>query len=387
MRCSIGMLRRNIHMEGRPFRPRKASMPGLAETLVTLAAQRDGGRRRSAGPSRLRSITDFGPNPGQLVMKVRVPASRSARSPLVIALHGCTQSAENYAGESGWLDLADRFGFVVITPEQTRSNNQNLCFNWYEPGDTRHGLGEAASIAAMVSYAIRTFDVDEERVFVTGLSAGGAMASVMLANYPGLFAGGAIVAGLAYGVANSLGEALSAMSQSQPRSPRELGAKVRGATAHAGPWPYVSVWHGQSDGIVRPMAGEAVAQQWCDVHGVAEPAQTARTPDGRDFLVWLSAAGEPVVELHRVAGMGHGVPVKAGGPNGCGKASTYSPEVGISSSLEIALSWGIADVWQDVSGVERPVSENSRSHPADPDTTDRISGIIQDALRAAGLMR
>ena len=99
-------------------------------------------------------------------------------------LHGCTQTAADYDQGSGWSQLADRHGFVLLYPEQNRANNANLCFNWFEPGDIARGKGEALSIRQMIGAVAVAHGMDRDRVFVTGLSAGGAMASVMLATYP-----------------------------------------------------------------------------------------------------------------------------------------------------------------------------------------------------------
>jgi len=273
-------------------------------------------------------------------MFVHAPADRPSKAPLVVVLHGCTQSAEDYASPAGWLDLADRFGFVVLAPEQTRANNPNLCFNWYLPGEGQAGPREARSIAAMIAQAVETFDLDAGRVFVTGLSAGGAMTATLLATYPDLFAGGAVMAGLAHGSARSMAAAFSAKAGQTDADARELGSRVRGSSGRTGPWPTVSVWHGQSDTIVRPAAGEALARQWCDVHGIVDAPKTARIPAGRDFLVWMDPQGRPAVELHRIVGMGHGTPVKANGPDSCGGASTYTPETGASSSLRSRSAGG-----------------------------------------------
>jgi poly(hydroxyalkanoate) depolymerase family esterase len=363
-------------------------MPSLGATIAALARQRS---ETGSSDGRLRIVDGFGANPGQLTMKVHAPGHRKPRAALVVVLHGCTQTAEDYAAPVGWLDLADRFGFVVLAPEQRRANNPNLCFNWYEPADARRGSGEAASIAQMVAHAVQTYGIDEGRVFVTGLSAGGAMTSVMLATYPEIFAGGAVVAGLPYGVAAALPEALEAMAMTSVASETELGSRVRAATRRTGPWPTVTVWHGQSDGIVRPAAGEAVAAQWRDVHGVKAAARTARTPDGRDFLLWLSPEGAPVVELHRIAGLAHGAAVKAGGTTGCGHASRYTPEVGVSSTFEIAAGWGLvqrdAKAPRPRTGRVDGSNELTQPAPTPDDPVGSISQVINDALRAAGLVR
>ncbi len=135
-------------------------MPGLGETTAMLARLRRASSVAPAGQGRLTRTRNFGPNPGQLTMLSYHPERLAPRSPLVVVLHGCTQSAEAYAVNAGWLALADRFGFMVLAAEQSPANNPNRCFNWFSPGDVRRGEGEAASIAAMVAHAIQAHDLD-----------------------------------------------------------------------------------------------------------------------------------------------------------------------------------------------------------------------------------
>lgn len=363
------------------------------------AARSARNRRRPApadtAPGVLKDVVDFAPNPGALRMRLYTPSGLGSQAPLVVALHGCTQTGAGYAAGAGWLTLADRFGFAVLCPEQTRANNPNVCFNWYDAVDTARTGGEAASIAAMVRRAAKDHDLDARRVFVTGLSAGGAMAAVMLATWPELFAAGAVIAGLPYGSASSLMEAFAAMRQTRTQSASDSGDRVRAASSHRGDWPTLSIWHGQDDIIVRPAAGEALARQWINLHGVDDEPVVARTPAGRDFLVWMSD-GEPVVELHRIPGMGHGVPLRTDGTDGSGAAGPHMFEVGISSSLEIALGWGIADHRLDL-GPPAPEADDRRapeqaswesSRPGAGGPYDYgVGQVIETALRAAGLMR
>ena len=148
-------------------------------------------------------------NPGDLRMLVYAPPHRAAKAPLVVILHGCKQTAQAYAQGAGWLKLAIHHGFVMLCPEQKPSNNRNLCFNWFQPSDTRREEGEAEIfIRQMISKAILDYDLDPKRVFVSGLSAGGAMACALLAVYPEIFAGGAIVAGLPHGSATNVSEGI-----------------------------------------------------------------------------------------------------------------------------------------------------------------------------------
>lgn len=172
-------------------------------------------------------------------MFVYAPRHLPPKAPLVIALNGCTQTADEYDYGAGWSSLADSLGFALIYPQQQPANNPKNCFSWFLPGDIERGHGEALSIREMVEHAIATFAADRGKVFVTGLSAGGAMASVMLATYPEVFAGGAIIAGLPYGCASNVQQAFEAMFTEQGRAARALGDTVRAASGHRGRWPKI----------------------------------------------------------------------------------------------------------------------------------------------------
>jgi len=144
-------------------------------------------------------VPSFAPNPGNLRMFKYVPDSLPAGARLVVALHGCTQSATKFDDESGWTELADHLGFALLLPEQQQANNERLCFNWYLADHNRRGQGEAASIVAMIDEMKTRHGIDPNRIFVTGLSAGGAMTAVMLAAYPDVFRAGAIIAAVLHG--------------------------------------------------------------------------------------------------------------------------------------------------------------------------------------------
>ena len=295
--------------------------------------------------SRLREIGEFGANPGGLRMLAYVPDHLPPTPAVVVALHGCTQTAAGYDHGTGWSTLADRHGFVVIYPEQQPCNNAKRCFSWFVPGDTSREQGEAASIRQMIERATMEFGIDRSQVYVTGLSAGGAMASVMLATYPEVFAGGAIIAGLPYGCATNVQEAFEAMLNDQSRSARALGDQVRAASAHRGPWPRISVWHGTADPIVKPSNGESTIRQWISVHGLNEHPSHEETYTNHHRRVWNDATGTALIEAVTVNGMGHGVPLSTGeGREGCGMVGPFFLEVGLSSTHHIARSWGLANV-------------------------------------------
>jgi poly(hydroxyalkanoate) depolymerase family esterase len=329
-------------------------MRSLSDTIERLAAFR--ARRDvqipAAADDRLRDFPEFGSNPGSLRARIYVPTSLTKDAPLVVVLHGCTQTASAYDHGSGWSQLAEREGFALLFPEQQRVNNPNLCFNWFVPGDIRRDGGEALSIGQMIGAVVATYRLDRSRIFVTGLSAGGAMASAMLATYPELFAGGAIIAGLPYGGASTVLEAFDRMRGHGGPDERELRSLLRNASRHHGPWPRLSVWHGMADRTVAPSNAEAIVGQWRDVHGLAESPNFSTMVDGCARRVWLDADGREAIEEYLIAGMGHGTPLSTRGADALGASAPFMLERGISSTLQIARFWGLT------------LAQNERAHPA-----------------------
>lgn len=350
----------------------------------------------SPGTARpIRDWPDFGPNPGNLRMLTYKPAGAARNPPLVVVLHGCTQTAAAFAESAGWLALADRHGFGVLMPEQLRANNPNLCFNWFLPQHTQRGAGEAASINAMVDCAAATEGFDRQRVFIAGLSAGGAMAAAMLATYPETFAAGAVVAGVPYGAAGNIQEAFHAMFHVKRQAAAKWGALVRGASDHAGPYSRIAIWHGTADQTVLSGNADELVKQWTDVHGLTdEPSESGA--DGRiSHRVWRDAAGRAAVEEILVEGMAHGVPVDPALADGeGGAAGPFLLDVGIGASLRIAQSWGLAPLDTEVASATG-LSDAQRSAPEQlrpaqmPNAAPPKAGaeaIIRAALRKAGLI-
>ena len=291
--------------------------------------------------ARLQEIEMVGDNPGSLRMLLYVPSKLPPMSPLVVTLHGGAQNANDYAVGAGWLALASRFGFAVLCPQQSYFNNAHLSFNWFEPADMAREGGEAHSIHQMIAHAISLRDFDVDRIFVTGMSAGGAMTAVMLATYPTVFAGGAVIAGLPYGAAANVWQAVNAMAQTDTRSDKELGDMVRKASKTSRKWPPISIWHGDSDETVTPGAGDDLVRQWRNVHGLDCSPLSVQSADGRNYLVWQSGDGTTSVEHHRIAGMSHGTPVRTRGRDSYGAPGRYILDMNISSSFEIAQRWGL----------------------------------------------
>jgi poly(hydroxyalkanoate) depolymerase family esterase len=311
---------------------------------------------------RLQELTGFGLNPGNLRMWAYVPERLPRGAPLVVALHGCSQSADEYDHGAGWSVLADRLGFAVVYPEQQSANNPKNCFSWFLPGDTARDHGEALSIQQMIAHAIAMFGVDRSKVFVTGLSAGGAMASVMLASYPEVFAGGAIIAGLPYGCARSVQQAFEVMFTEQSHSARALGDRVRAASRHQGPWPKISVWHGSADPIVKPSNAEEIVRQWSDVHGLATAPSNQELIGNHTRRAWHAANGDTLIEMITVNGMAHGVPLAlTTDERSCGAAGPFFLEAGISSTRRIADFWGLGEASVETSLAPSAAPEQVRS--------------------------
>jgi poly(hydroxyalkanoate) depolymerase family esterase len=299
----------------------------LAALLVALVVTP---ARAAAG---LTEVTGFGSNPGALKMYSYLPSGLPAGAPLVVALHGCTQSASDYYGHSGWPKYADLYHAALLFPEQTSANNSLSCFNWFNAADIARGGGEALSVKQMVDYAIAHYGSDPQRIYVTGLSAGGAMTAVLLAAYPDVFAGGGVVAGLPYNCGTVC------QYQAQSRTPAQWGDLVRAANpGYGGPWPRVAIWYGTSDTTVVPANATELRDQWTNVLGVSQtPTATSSLPGGTTRETYGN-----VVELDRVPGIAHGTPVAPGSAeNQCGTTGTYYLQ-SICSSYYLAQFWGLA---------------------------------------------
>ena len=233
--------------------------------------------------------------------------------PLVCMLHGCTQDAATFAAATRMNDAADRHGFMVVYPQQERGENAQRCWNWFDARHQARGAGEPASIAAVVRDLVGTtteWTVDSDRVFVAGLSAGGAMAAVLAATYPDLFAAVAVHSGLAYKSAGSVPSAFAAMARG--------GRKVAAIGDLARPVPSLVI-HGSDDRTVAPVNGDQVLAQTMAANRLAapercdlDPMRPTTTSRGRvagghayEHARWEDGRGGVMHESLKVEGMGH----------------------------------------------------------------------------------
>lgn len=386
-------------------------MRSISDTIARMAAM----KARAAPPQgqmnggRLALLPSFGSNPGSLVGRTYMPEHLAKGAPLVVVLHGCTQTAEAYDLGSGWSELAEREGFAVLFAEQQRSNNANLCFNWFSPADIARDSGEAHSIRQMVDVVVSAHGIDRRRIFVTGLSAGGAMACAMLASYPEVFAGGAVIAGLPFASAGTVPEAFDRMRGHGGPGVPALQDRLLAASNHAGPWPTLSIWQGTADGTVAPSNAEAIVAQWRQVHQIPSEPTREEAIGRHRRRVWCDAEGRDVVESLSIAGMGHGTPLDPSHADGLGVSGPFMLDAGISSTHHIARFWGIAgpsnaprmsarpnagrsarplegEILAPGASAARP-SADAGAPTEKPSQSTQVGKVIEDALRAAGLMR
>lgn len=285
----------------------------------------------------------FGANPGGLLMRAYVPHTLKPGAPLVVALHHCFQTADEYAVEAGWLSLADTYGFAVLMPEQRPYNDPNYCFQWFNAWQQGSRGDEPVSIHSMISAMLTSYPLDPHRVFVTGLSAGGSMALILMASYPDLIAAGGVFGSVPIGQADIMLTAPVAMLGFGETDPASLARRITTVTDWPGPWPRLSVWQGSADPMVAPSNGPRVRDQWLGLTGLAGQRPVKDRVGPFERATWMGADGRPVVQFTDLEGIGHSVPVDS--RHGCGVApqgvSQLVSDVGVCSSLELLKFWGV----------------------------------------------
>ena len=219
--------------------------------------------------------------------------------PLVVMLHGCTQDPDDFARGTRMNRIAGEHGCYVAYPAQSQAANMQKCWNWFRAGDQERGQGEPAIIADLVRELLGNHEIDANRVYVAGMSAGGAMAVILGATHPELFAAVGVHSGLPYGAAHDLPSALAAMKAARP-------GRARDRVTPAVP---TIVFHGDADTMVDPCNGERVAAAsvaHVAFDSVAE-AVTEGTAQGRGFTRtdFRAPDGTVVAEHWRVHGAGH----------------------------------------------------------------------------------
>ena len=246
--------------------------------------------------------------------KIYVPSRLDGPAPLVVVLHGCEQDADAIAASTRWNELAEKEGFIVLYPNQQWGQNPYNCWNWFLPLNEAPGLGEPAMIMAAIWAAKASYPIDSSRVFIAGISAGGAVAATMLACYPDSFAAGAIHSGVAYGVAADAYTAQDVM-KSGPGDRSRLG--VCDPSSFKGG---VFILQGSSDTAVNPANAERLAT---DFAGKEERVVTAVQPNGEMYGYHrIELSGGRVREI-LVDGLGH---AWSGGAPGASATDPRGPD-------------------------------------------------------------
>jgi SHS family lactate transporter-like MFS transporter len=295
----------------------------------------------------LDSVPNFGMNPGNLTMLRYVPQNMPANAPLVVALHGCTQTADQFTG-SGIDTMADTYKFYVVYPQQQTSNNPVSCFDWFgqynmpsNKANITRGQGETESIKEMVDKMKADFSVDPSRVFVIGFSAGGAMAAVVLATYPDVFAAGGINSGIPYNCPSTQNaDVWQCQNPGKMLAASDWGDRVRAAfSGYSGPYPRVSIWQGTMDFIVAVDNTQELVKQWTNVHGLSQTATSMDMVDGYPHAVYADQSGVVEVESYAITGMDHAYAVDPS--NGCGTAGQYLEDKHICTARHMLDFFGI----------------------------------------------
>ncbi len=272
----------------------------------------------------LKKIKKFGKNPGALKMYIHTPKtiSISKKMPLVIVLHGCTQTANGIATATGWNTLADNFGFVVLYPEQRLMNNVSKCFNFFIGMKAKKDKGEVSSIKNMINYSINEYNIDSTKIFITGVSAGGGMSNALLNAYPELFNAAALIG-----------------------SPSTLVNDNNITAKHI---PRIAIIQGENDKIIPLKTSEKLLNQWIIKNNFDNNNFTTTDNFMDNELINAKSfyTDENILKIIMltIKDTGHKILVDPGkNINQGGKLGIYTKDINFHSTYWIANFWGITN--------------------------------------------
>ena len=285
------------------------AMPSPREGVIDPAVVPTGGRFTE------RSYTN---QAGTRTYKLYIPSGYMGQEvPLVVMLHGCTQSPNDIAAGAQMNMLAEENIFLVAYPAQAQGANTNKCWNWFKASDQQRGRGEPSLVAGITRQVIDEYNVADRQVYVAGMSAGGAMAAIMAETYPDLYAAVGIHSGLAPGAAHDMPSAFAAMHQGEPATPRRdvpMGTAT-GASARIVP---AIVFHGDRDKTVHPRNADHLLEHYCPAKLTGSQAEASgstprgtvrqgQVPGGHAYTrtTYRDAGGRTIAERWTVHGLGH----------------------------------------------------------------------------------
>ncbi|RAI58653.1 extracellular catalytic domain type 1 short-chain-length polyhydroxyalkanoate depolymerase [Roseicella frigidaeris] len=314
--------------------PGATPRPRLPEALRDLLdrgglAQGAAARRVEPLPEGARFLTGrFDGAAGSRGYKLYIPSShRGEAAPLVVMLHGCTQSPDDFAAGTRMNALAETHRCLIVYPGQSQAANAQKCWNWFSPADQRRDQGEPALIAGITRQVMQTHSIDPRRVYIAGLSAGGAAAAIMGQAYPDLYAAVGVHSGLACGAAHDMPSAFAAMRQGGPRP----GAADPGAAPERRRRivPTI-VFHADRDHTVNPRNGDQVIAQSAAAGELRTDMLRGQVPGGHAYTrtLYIDRGGRPVLEQWLVHGGGHAW-------SGGSAAGTYTDPRGPDASREM----------------------------------------------------
>jgi len=249
-----------------------------------------------------------------------VPDRITEKPAVVVALHGCTQTAPDFAAQSGFVDLADNYGFIAVFPEQSYKQNAFKCWNWFKPESQQRSAGEASIIVDLTKKLIRDTNADGTRVYVVGLSAGAAMAANLFACYSDLFSGLGIHSGLEYRAAQNEIDAQNAMKFGSPQNLSNSAVEAVACTGSGAKTGRVAIFHGSEDNVVNPVNASRAVSQFTKINDLLDDGsengshtlsvistQTNIAPGGYRYVTedFGSAAGAVLIRQISIKGMKH----------------------------------------------------------------------------------
>jgi poly(hydroxyalkanoate) depolymerase family esterase len=294
-------------------------LPGLPGLPGAMPSPNEGETDQAVVPMGGRFVErSYTNQTGTRTYKLYIPSGYIGQEvPLVVMLHGCTQSPNDIAAGTQMNRLAEENIFLVAYPAQSQGANMNKCWNWFKASDQQRGRGEPSLVAGITHQVIDEYNVADGRVYVVGMSAGGAMAAIMAEAYPDLYAAVGIHSGLAPGAAHDMPSAFAAMHQGGPATPRRdvSTATATGKSARIVP---AIVFHGDRDKTVHPRNADRLLEHYCPAKLTGSQEEVSRsTPRGTvrqgqvagghpyTRATYRDAGGRAIAERWTVHGLGH----------------------------------------------------------------------------------